>query len=79
MPYRKTRVYSGLNEKMLEQLLSTPASVVKPKVCGLNRTPNLLGDIYLFFLRFNFLSFCFSFGDLGMETLKTPSLYSALA
>ena len=46
MPYRKPRVYSGLNAKVLEQHCSTPTSVVKPKVCILNRTPGLPGDIY---------------------------------
>ena len=40
------RVYSGLNAKVLEQHRSTPTSVVKPKVCILNRTPGLPGDIY---------------------------------
>ncbi len=29
MPYRKSRVYSGLNAKVLFQHLSTPTSVVK--------------------------------------------------
>ncbi len=30
MPYRKPRVYSGLNAKVLKQHRSTPTSVVKP-------------------------------------------------
>lgn len=56
MPYRKPRVYSGLNAKVLEQHRSTPTSVVKPKVCILNRTPGLPGDIYACYLWLTLLS-----------------------
>ena len=59
MPYRKPRVYSGLNAKLSLDTVSTLTSAVKPKVCILNRTTGLPVDIYahfivIFFYQYNF-------------------------
>ena len=38
----------GLSAKISLDTVSTPTSVVKPKVCIRNLTPSLLGDIYCY-------------------------------
>jgi hypothetical protein len=61
MPYRKPRVYSGLNAKVSLDTVSTLTSVVKPKVCILNRTTGLPVDIYNTKLLCNYVRSYFGF------------------
>lgn len=69
-PYRKPRFYSGLNAKVSEQHSSTPMSVVKPKVCILNRTPSFTGGyLFCYFLA---LFFPLSFPGLTGKSKRFP-------